>query len=236
MNVAIIKAGGVGSRMNKGIPKQFIIVDDKPLIIHTLEKFQNHPNIDDIIVVCIKGWEDNLKKYAQKFNITKLKAVIDGGETSLRSILNGVNYVRSEYKDEDIIMIHDANRPLVSEDIISDVLAEAKKYEMAVATIPCDDETAIVNVVEGHLESKEFINHKEIYRIQTPDAYTLEKLKKIFDDATQEQLDKLGSTNVLAIHQGFVMHFAEGSATNIRLTSQEDIELFKALLLTKEKQ
>ena len=94
MKIALLTASGIGSRIKQDIPKQFIHVDNRPLIIHTLEKFQNHPNIDEICVVVLKGWEEMLKTYARQFNITKLKYIVNGGETGQLSIYNGLNEIK----------------------------------------------------------------------------------------------------------------------------------------------
>lgn len=228
MNIAIIKAGGVGSRMGARIPKQFVCVDGKPVIIYTLEAFENHPGIDEIIVVCLEGWHDILRTYAQKFHITKLTKIIDGGETSLKSIQAGVQEAAKLYGPDDTVLIHDGNRPMLSQDIISDVLAQSEMYGSAVAAIPCTDE---VMVTDGeHLESRKFLDRKMLYRIQTPDAYKLAFVSKMFAEATEEQLMTLGATNTLMIAEGETVHFAQGSELNIRLTTQEDIALFESLL------
>lgn len=234
MNIAIIKAGGIGSRMGSGVPKQFITVDGKPIIVYTMEAFQHHPGIDRIIVVCVKGWDEILRLYAENYGITKLEKIVEGGETSLKSIQNGVYALREEYKDDDIILIHDANRPLVSQEIISDVLVESKLHGMAVAAIPCNDEVGIIDINQPS-SSRKFADHKTLYRIQTPDAYRLETILKILDNATEEQLIRIGSTNVLAIAQGYEMRFANGSETNIRLTTQEDITHLEAILKARNR-
>lgn len=233
MNIALIKAGGVGSRMGAGIPKQFISVNGKPIIIHTLEAFEKHPSIDAIYVVCVEGWQKNLETYAQKYGITKLAGIATGGETSLKSIRNGLDAVREKYSDDDILLIHDANRPCVTEDIISDVLAECGKYGMAVAAVPCNDEVAVLSSPGGK-SSDSFADHKMLCCIQTPDAYKLHIVSRIFDEATEEQMLRLGATNVLAIQQGYTMHFSMGASTNIRLTTMEDIMLMEALIKDKD--
>ncbi len=229
MNIAIIKAGGIGSRMGAGVPKQFITVGGKPIIIYTLEAFQRHPGIDRIVVVCVKGWSDILKMYADNYGISKLVKIVEGGETSLKSIQNGVYSLRDEYDANDIVLIHDANRPLISEEIISDVLVECKLHGMAVAAIPCTDEIAVIGANDPKC-STEFTDHKKLVRVQTPDAYRLGTILSILDNATEEQLRNIGATNVLAIAQGHEMHFANGSETNIRLTTQEDITHLEAML------
>lgn len=232
MNIAIIKAGGIGSRMGAGVPKQFITVVGKPIIIYTLQAFQKHPGIDKIVVVCVKGWEELLHRYAEEYGITKLVKIVAGGETSLKSIRNGVYAIRDEFDPEDMVLIHDANRPLISQEIISDVLVESQQYGMAVAAIPCTDEIAIIQEGETN-KSNQFTDHKKLYRIQTPDAYRLRIILSILDAASEEQLTKIGATNVLAIDMGYEMRFANGSETNIRLTTQEDIVHLEAMLKAK---
>ena len=232
MNIALIKAGGVGSRMNAGIPKQFISVNEKPVIVYTLEAFQNHPGIDEIVVVCLDGWHDVLRSYADKYGITKLTTIVSGGETSLKSIQNGVNALKGNHSPEDMVLIHDGNRPLVSQDIISDVMANCRKYGSAVAAIPCTDEVMMTK--PGELESDTFLDRKTLYRIQTPDAYSLKTLIYMFDTASEDQLTNLGATNTLMIALGNKVHFAQGSEVNIRLTTQEDITLFESLLIVRD--
>ena len=128
-NIALIIAGGVGARMHQDIPKQFINVYDKPIIIYTLEAFQRHPNIDAIEVVCLDGWHDILRAYAKQFEITKLENIVSGGETGQDSIRNGLyDIVKRYHSDDDIVLIHDAIRPMVSAEIISDNIRVCRKY------------------------------------------------------------------------------------------------------------
>lgn len=228
MNIALVKAGGVGARMKASVPKQFICVQDKPIIIYTLEAFEKHPNIDAIVVVCVDGWHDILRSYAEKFHITKLTNIVSGGETSLKSIRAGVKAIECVYSPEDTVLIHDGNRPMISQEIISDVLSQRAVYGSAVAAIPCTDEIMLTDGVQ--FKSEQFMDRKKLYRIQTPDAYSLETLQKLFSMATEEHLNTLGATNTLMIALGKSVHFAQGSELNIRLTTQEDILLCESLL------
>ena len=228
MIIALIKAGGVGSRMGAPVPKQFVTIQNKPIIIYTMEQFQNHPSIDGIVVICVEGWKDILLDYSKKYGISKLIKVVDGGSSSLRSIKNGINSL-DEYMEEDIVLVHDGNRPLISQEIISDVIVECEKFDSAVAAIPCTDEVMVLN--NDFYGSDKFLNRKELYRIQTPDAYRLKVLRSIFENATEKQLDEIGATNTLMLDQGGKVHFAKGSELNIRLTTQEDITQCRALLI-----
>ena len=119
MNIALLIAGGKGVRMNQDIPKQFLNINDKPVIIYTLEAFQKHPEIDEIAVVCLEGWQEILWAYARQFNISKLKWVVDGGLCGQESIRNGVYELEKHYEDDDIVLIHDGIRPNVSQEIFS---------------------------------------------------------------------------------------------------------------------
>lgn len=130
MNIAVIIAGGSGHRMGQDIPKQFINVYDKPVLIYTLEGFQEHPQIDAIEVVCIDGWHDVLRAYAKQFNITKLKWIVSGGDSGQESIRNGVYNLEGKASADDIIVIHDGIRPLVDASVLTDVLLKAKNMAM----------------------------------------------------------------------------------------------------------
>lgn len=229
MNIALIKAGGVGNRMGAGIPKQFIEVMGKPVIIYTLEAFERHPNIDAIVVVCVDGWHEILRSYAEKYHITKLANIVSGGATSLKSIQAGLKAISHMYSRDDIVLIHDGNRPMVSQDIISAVLAETQLHGAAVAAVMCTDEVMENDGV--HMVTEKYLDHKKLYRIQTPDAYRLGEVLDLFDAASEEQLTRLGATNVLMIDMGHKVYLAQGSEINIRLTTQEDIILFETLFM-----
>lgn len=140
MNIAIIIAGGSGQRMGQDIPKQFINIYDKPVLIYTLEGFQQHPQIDAIEVVCIDGWHDVLRAYAKQFGITKLKWIVSGGSSGQESIRNGVFSLEGKVQNKDIIVIHDGIRPLVDASVLSDVLLKAKQYGNAVTSLPYNEQ------------------------------------------------------------------------------------------------
>ena len=132
--IAIIIAGGRGERMGQDIPKQFLNVGEKPVIMYTLEAFQNHPNIDGIIVVCVDGWHEILSSYAKQFNITKLVSIVSGGANGQASIKKGLDEAKILYSEDDMVLIHDAIRPMISEEIISNNIVKCEKYGNATAT------------------------------------------------------------------------------------------------------
>ena len=145
MNIAIIIAGGSGSRMGQDIPKQFINVFDKPILIYTLESFQRHPQVDAIEVVCIDGWHDVLWAYAKQFNICKLRWVISGGKTGQESIRNGVFNLEGIAEDNDNIIIHDGIRPLVESSVLTDVISKCSQFGNAVTSMPYNEQIFVID-------------------------------------------------------------------------------------------
>ena len=146
-NIGLIIAGGSGNRMHQDIPKQFLTVNERPVIVYTLEAFQKHPEIDAIAVVCIEGWDQVLWAYAKQFNITKLKMVVPGGKNGQDSIRNGVYALEKEYDNNDVVLIHDAIRPMVSPEIISDCIRVTREFGNAITVIPCAE--AMMETVDG---------------------------------------------------------------------------------------
>ena len=221
MNIAVIIAGGSGQRMGQDIPKQFINVYDKPVIIYTLEGFQRHPQIDAIEVVCIDGWHDVLWAYAHQFNITKLKWVISGGNTGQESIRNGVFNLEGKVGDEDIIVIHDGIRPLVDETVLTDVIMKAQIHGNAVTSLPYNEQ---------------YIPREILRRVSTPQAYKFGKLDWAYHEAFEKEIGIKGSayTNTMMVELGETLYFAAGSDKNIKLTTKDDLEMFKGYL-KKEK-
>lgn len=231
-NIALIIAGGVGARMHQDIPKQFINVNDRPVIIYTLEAFQNHPNIDGIVVVCLEGWHDILKAYCKQFNITKLENIVNGGETGFQSIRNGLNDIfLRHFDDDDIVLIHDAIRPMVSHDIISDNIRVCRQYGNAITVVPC---TSVMLKTFDSITSNEMIHRDNLKTTQTPQTFFI---KDILD--AHKEADKKGIINSLAscslyIELGRPLFLSIGSEKNIKITTSEDIEIFTALLQTKK--
>lgn len=231
MNYAIIIAGGSGHRMGQDIPKQFINVYDKPVIIYTLEGFQRHPQIDYIEVVCLDGWHEVLWAYAHQFNITKLKWIVNGGNTGQESIRNGVFNLESKAKNDDIIVIHDGIRPLVDETVLTDVILNAKKYGNAVTSLPYNEQIFVVNP-ENENTTKQYIPRETLRRVSTPQAYQFGKLNWAYHEAFEKGIGIYGSsyTNTMMVELGETLHFAAGSDKNIKLTTKDDLEMFKGYI------
>ena len=168
-NIALIIAGGVGARMGQDIPKQFINVHDKPVIIYTLEAFQKHPQIDAIEVVCLDGWHDVLRAYAKQFGISKLENVVSGGKNGQDSIRNGLYDIAERYKnDDDVVLIHDAIRPMVSADVITDNIRVCRQYGNAITVVPC---TAAMLKTYDALSTVEQVPRDNLKITQTPQAF-----------------------------------------------------------------
>lgn len=229
MNVAVIIAGGSGHRMNQDIPKQFLNVYDKPVIIYTLEGFQRHPEIDAIAVVCLDGWHDVLRAYAKQFNIDKLKWVVSGGETAQESIRNGVFALKDVCSAEDIVIIHDGIRPLVEDFVLSDILIKCKKHGNAVTSLPYNEQ---IFVIDDDKSTVRYIPRDTLRRVSTPQAYRYDKLLWAYEKAFAEGIGIQGATyaNTLMADLGERLYFAAGSEKNIKLTTKDDLELFKAYM------
>lgn len=229
--IAIIIAGGAGHRMGQDIPKQFINVYDKPVIIYTLEGFQLHPMVDAIEVVCLDGWHEVLWAYAHQFNISKLKWVVSGGETGQESIRNGVVNLEGKANKDDVIVIHDGIRPLVDASVLTDVIQKAKEFGNGVSSLPYNEQIFIVNP-EDENTTRQYIPRDTLRRVSTPQAYLFEKLNKAYREAFERGIGIKGSsyTNTMMVELGETLHFAAGSEKNIKLTTKDDLELFKGYL------
>lgn len=227
--IAIIIAGGKGSRMGLDIPKQFVNINDKPVIIYTLEAFQKHPQIDYIEVVCIEGWEDTLKKYCKQYGITKLKWIVPGGNTGQESIRNGVYNLIDKVKDDDNIIIHDGVRPMLDEEIISDVIVKCNQYGNGVSSMPYNEQIFLKDNEESTIK---YIPRETLRRVVTPQAYKFGKLNWAYHKAFAENIGISGSsyTNTMMTELGERLYFAAGSDKNIKLTTVDNLAIFKALL------
>ncbi len=227
MNIAVILAGGNGHRMNMEVPKQFVFVDDKPVIIYTMEAFQKHPSIDAIFVVCIHGWDDILKCLAKQFEITKFAGTITGGKNGQESAYNAAKALSAGYSDDDIVILHDANRPLISQEVISDSLVQCQKYGVSVAGIPC---TEPLFVKDDQNSSHECIPRDLLIRTQTPHTMPLKKLRWAHEEALKRGIVDSVATGTILIELGETVHLSIGSELNFKLTTREDLDLFKARL------
>lgn len=235
MNIAMLIAGGKGVRTQQDIPKQFLNINDRPVIIYTLQAFQQHPEIDEIAVVCIDGWQQMLWAYAKQFNISKLKWVTEGGENGQSSIRNGITELEKHYSDEDIVLIHDGIRPNVSQEIITECIRTCKEYGSAITVIPCAEAMLLrKDIVHEPNSSQKIIQRDSLARTQTPQAFKLGKLKWAHKEALKRGITNSTATCTLMIELGEEVYFCPGSEKNVKITTTEDLEIFKALLSAKK--
>ena len=232
MNIAIIFAGGTGQRMNtKTKPKQFLELHGKPIIIYTLEHFAQHELIDGIIVVCVEGWIDYCQNLIDKFHISKVKAVIPGGETGMLSRVEGVKKAAELYPDDTVCLMHDGVRPLIDHDIISRNIESVERYGSAVTVAP-----AIETIAVKGADNKvgEIIDRSKCQMAKAPQSFRLGKLlsahKKAVDDGMKDCID----TAYLMQLQGNDVYTVEGSAENIKITTPTDFYTFRALMDIRE--
>lgn len=235
MNIALVIAGGSGNRMGQDIPKQFMYVDNAPIIIHTLQCFQQHPDIALITVVCLTGWETVLQSYANQYNITKLKHIFPGGNSGMESIHNGIYGLKEAgYRDDDLVLIHDAVRPLLSQDIISGNIAICKAYGYAITGIKCRE--AILESKDG-FSSSTSIPRDMLIRTQTPQTFRLRNIIDVHEEAALKGItDSVASCTLCAELGNREMHIVPGSEKNMKVTTVEDLEILKALMHTSKEQ
>lgn len=227
MNIALLTAAGKSERMKMETPKQFINVRGYPIIVHTMFAFERHPEIDAIIVVTLDKWRDTISAYAKEYKINKLKWMATGGETNQESIRNGLIELSRHCDGDDLIVVHDGNRPMVSHEIITDSLATCREYGGAVAAIPCIE--AIFRSTDG-ISSTENIPREELFRTQTPHTYPLKRLLDAHKKAEEIYLNNTTATCMLMNELGEKIHFSKGSDKNLKITVQDDLDIFDALL------
>lgn len=232
-NIAIIIAGGVGKRMGQSIPKQFININDKPVLVYTLESFQKHPQIDAIELICLDGWQNVARAYADQYGISKLKWIVTGGATGQESIRNGVYNLEDKAAAGDVILIHDGVRPLLNNEVISDVIVKCQQYGNAVTSMPYNEQIFVIDEDDETVTEK-YIPRETLRRVSTPQAYRFDLLDQKYHEAFEKKIGIYGSayTNTMMVDLGVKLHFAAGSDMNIKLTTPENLDFFKAYLNT----
>jgi 2-C-methyl-D-erythritol 4-phosphate cytidylyltransferase len=230
MNIAMIIAGGIGSRMNADIPKQFIEINDKPILVYTLEAFQRHPEIDAILVVVIQDWEDVVKSYIEDYKLTKLKWVVQGGQSGQESARLGLKALKNHLQPTDYVVIHDAIRPIVPGIILTDLLRVARLHGNACASLPMHE---TIVITQNQLHGNKNLDRNEVRRVQTPQAYRYQDVLEAHLWAEKEKRPSVYA-NTLMIDFGQTIYFSLGFDNNIKITTSEDLALFKALLMIPE--
>lgn len=228
MNIAVILAGGTGNRM--GIvdkPKQFIDLYGKPIIVHTLETFDNHLEVDYIAIVCLKEWIDDLKIFIRKYEIDKVRWIIEGGQTRQESIYNAIKTLSNECSDDDILVIHDSVRPLVSHKIISNNISAAKEYGAVDTVIPSAD--TIVKSGDGN-NIDEIPNRSELFLGQTPQSFKLSLIREAHENAISMKIVNSTDDCQLILAIGHKVKLVMGEKLNFKVTSFDDLLLLKSIV------
>lgn len=225
MNFAVIFAGGKGIRMGNERPKQFIEVYDKPIIIHTLERFENHDEIDAICVSCIKEWIPHLKELVKQHNITKVKWIVEGGSTGQLSIYNGISAVYKDHKEDNaIVLIHDGVRPFIDADLISRNIASVKEFGSAISSSPAYETFALV---ENSGKVNTIVDRDKSMVAKAPQSFYLNDIMKVHEQALSDGVDNSIDSCSLLFSYGKEMHTIPCSTDNIKITTPKDLYISK---------
>lgn len=230
-NVAIVIAAGQDTIGSENIPKPFVNVFDKPVLVYTLEVFESNPQIDFVELVCLEGWSEIAKAYAKQFNISKLKDVIIGGKTVQESIYNGLRALEGELDRDDIVIIHDGIRPMIETAVLTDVIKVASEKGNGISSMPNNEQVFVVNC-ENPEVTNQFIPRETIRRVTTPQAYRYGELLGVYKIGFEKQIGIYGPTyaDTLYVDLGKELFFAAGSNKNIKINSEEEIHIFEAYL------
>ena len=234
MNRVLIFAGGVGSRMHTkdNRPKQFLNVNGKEIIVHTIEHFEKHKDIDDIVVVCVKGWEDHLKQILKEDNIKKVSKILTGGETGFDSRIIGLTHLvnTSDNIEEDIVLIHDGVRPLIDEKTITDNLRCTKKYGNAITYAPA------VETIVYKDDNNKIINRSSCMLARAPQTFYLKDVYSYYLRAIEDDKTDIIDSASMADFYGEKLYFVEGPAENIKVTTPNDFYCVEGILKERQKE
>jgi 4-diphosphocytidyl-2-methyl-D-erithritol synthase len=230
-NYGIVLAGGVGKRMKTEIPKQFIEVEGKPIIVYSLENFQRNPQIEKIVVICVKDWIKQLKEIVEKYSLSKVEWIIEGGSTGHDSIRNGVFFLRDKTEPDDYIIVHDAVRPVLPQKVLDEVIRVAHDKGNASSSIVCHPPIVYTDDFESGITD---VDREHVMLTASPQAFKYSLALKCYERAEQENRHDFTFTSSLLIHCGERVYFAKGTTSNIKITTKEDLALFGALLKVPE--
>lgn len=234
MNIAIILAGGVGSRIGAEVPKQFIEIMGKPILAYTLEIFQNNANIDAIEIVCHKDWKDEIKNISKKYNISKLRWLTDGGSTFQESTMNGIFNLKDKIAPDDTIVISFGVSPMTTDEIIDDSIRICKEKGNGIAS---EDMVLCTCIKDDEFSTTQNILRETIKGFSNPWAFKFGELCEAYETAIDRGiLDSLEPhTTSLYLALGKRLYFSKTTSTNIKITTKEDLDIFEGYLLLKEK-
>lgn len=232
MNYVIIIAGGVGSRLGANVPKQFVEVLGRPIIVYTMEHFQNHPDIDGIELVCVDGFQEHLKCIAERNCITKVFKIVTGGSEYERSIMNGVAGLSGIAKPDDVVMVHWAASPFLSEEMITDNIRVCKEKGNA---ITASYSYLLYGTNDGDC-AKKSINRETFMTLSAPQSFLYKVITDIYRQVEEKNMFSYveAHTPAFMAELGIPIYFSKGSHSNIKITEKEDLELFRGYLLNKQ--
>lgn len=230
-NYVILLAGGVGKRMQTDIPKQFIEINNKPIIVYSIENFQKNPQIEKIVVVCVKDWIERVKKIIEEYSLSKVEWIIEGGDTGHDSIRNGVFFLRDKINSDDYIIVHDAVRPVLPQKAIDEVIRVAHEKGNASSSIACHPPIVYTDDFVSGIKD---VDREHVMLTASPQAFKYSTALRCYLQAEQENMHNFTFTSSLLIHCGERVYFAKGTTCNIKITIKEDLALFEALLKIPE--
>lgn len=234
VNIAVILAGGVGSRVGADVPKQFIEIYGKPILAYTVGKFQNHPEIDAVEIVCIRSYLDYMENMKEKYGLDKVKWVTEGGDTFQESVMNGINNLKGKVSDDDVVLVHFGASPFVEADIISDAIRVCKEKGNAISTTPF---YVLSGIKDDEEKSSKWIDRDTIACMSSPHAFKFSFVYDLYKEAVETgAIDEVEPhTTTLMYHMGKTVYFSHGSQMNIKITTKEDLDMFEAYVLLKQK-
>lgn len=233
MTTALIFAGGTGQRMNsRSKPKQFLELHGKPIIIYTLEHFEWHPEIDNVVIVCIEGWINELKGILQRYSITKVTSIVPGGGTGHESIYNGLISMKGNSAIDDIVLIHDGVRPLITEELISENIKCVKEFGSAITVEPAVE--SVVHSVNG-VDIDSVPTRDQLYVAKAPQSFYFGKILEAYEKAKNDNILTIDSAHLLSIY-GYHMHMVRSTRNNLKITAPADYYMFRALYEATENQ
>ena len=233
MNTVLIFAGGTGQRMNsRAKPKQFLELHGKPIIIHTIELFERHPQIDQIVVVCLKEWIKELELQIKKNYICKVKLITEGGKTGHESIYLGLKAMRKLCGDDDIVLLHDGVRPLVTEELISENIETVKKFGNAITVAPATETISVVDEEENIVQ----IEKRDKIRVaKAPQSFLYRDIMEAYERARKEKVLTVDSAQLMNYY-GYKLHTVTCSQYNMKITAPSDFYIYRALYEALENQ
>lgn len=227
MNVALLIAGGTGSRTGQDVPKQFLTVYDTPVIVYTMRNIEETGLFDELYVVCADGWKDFIETYAKQYNVNIFKGTVTGGDTRLGSFSNGFEFLSANHSGDDVVCLSDGNRPLIPSSVFADSIAAADSFDCVLPLEPCFDSMYVVN--KGEDEVSNMADRNQLFKGQTPETAKLGTALDICRKAKADGIKDLPICS-LALKYDYSVGFVSGSSKSMKITTADDFAIFKALI------